>query len=562
MPEETKTDSESQSRIDLATKIIKEYDTKAKGNRDQIEEEVRRIAYPLGTSDHESDEQEYVSEDSMFDTTVRTALVTAKNGIMSRMFPFSNKWFAHKFTQTDDTQDAEKHSRALEKIGDLQFRQLGQDNFYGAMSDSLDDYLNFGTNNIKLKKGKRRFAHFEAVTKSKYKFALDDEGFPDIVWVYYKLTAYEIKTMFGERGLTQKIAQSIKDERVDDRYEIINKVTRRSEFKPENAGVVTADPPKREFESVWVSKQDKDLLGDATMPRRKVIYKDGLYFNPYTIARLMSRAGQSEGEGLTTMMLPAIRTANSKASNIERAENLAVDPPWYQDESNPIGDEARVPGGTVNRDPFSPESAPAPIPMPSDGIQWEKAGLAEIRADIKEAFFYNAFKMFTNMDVATNRKTAFESRLIKAEQTSLLISLLYGLAEESVKVLLSKHLNMMIREGKIPDSVLADLPADYEIELTSQFAKSIENTQAEDLMTALEMALQIEQVVPGTAKSTVKWNQSFHKVLQNLEIDIDDLYTLEESSDLMQKELDRQSAMMDAQIANQGADALSKIQSN
>ena len=194
--------------------------------------------------------------------------------------------------------------------------------------------------------------------------------------------------------------------------------------------------------------------------------------------------------------------------------------------------------------------------MPSDGIQWEKAGLAEIRADIKEAFFYNAFKMFTNMDVATNRKTAFESRLIKAEQTSLLISLLYGLAEESVKVLLSKHLNMMIREGKIPDSVLADLPADYEIELTSQFAKSIENTQAEDLMTALEMALQIEQVVPGTAKSTVKWNQSFHKVLQNLEIDID------ESSDLMQKELDRQSAMMDAQIANQGADALSKIQSN
>ena len=546
-------------RSKLATKIIKEYDDKKNSQREQIEEEVRRIAYPLGCSDYESDTESYLLEDEMFDTTVRTALVVAKNGIMSRMFPFSNKWFGHKFVKRDDSEDEERHNRALEKLSDIQFKQLEQDDFYGAMSEALNDYLNFGTTNIMLKKGKRRFAHFKAITKSKYKFQLDDEGFPDIVWVYYKLSAYEIKTMFGERGLPAKIQEALDDDRVDEKFEIINKISRRDEFDERLVGVKVPDPEKREYESIWASKADKDLIGNSLIPRRKVIYKDGLYYNPYTIGRLMSRAGQSGGEGITTMMLPAIRTANSKALNIAKAENLAVDPPWYEDEANPLGDDARLPGGTIPRDPFSPESAPSPVQMPSDGIQWERAGLEEIRRDINSAFFVDAFKMFTNMDVATNRKTAFEARLIKAEQLSLLITLLYNLSKEVVKPLLAKHLDMMIHEGIVPNSVINDLPDNYETELTSQFAKSIESTQAEDLMTAIEMALQIEQVVPGTSKSTVKFNKAFRRVLLNLEIDVDDLYSEAESEEKMQIELDRQAQMQQAMILNQGADAVSKV---
>ena len=125
--------------------------------------------------------------------------------------------------------------------------------------------------------------------------------------------------------------------------------------------------------------------------------------------------------------------------------------------------------------------------------------------------------------------------------------------------MLAKHLNLMLQEKKIPKSILDDLPADYETELTSQFAKSIDGTQIEDLMTALEMAIQLEQVSPGVSRSTIKWNQAFRRNLLSLEIDVDDLHTIAESDELMKKELDRASAMQDSQIANQAADGLSKL---
>jgi hypothetical protein len=542
------------SRVKLADKIIKEYDKVRASNRKAIEDEVRRIANPLSMSDIESDVNEYVGEDDMFDTTVRQAAVIANNGIMSRMFPPSSKWFANTFKKKDESENEERHIRALETVGDLQFRQLGQDNFYGAMSEALNDYLHLGTTNIRLTKGKRRFAHFQAIPKSTYQFQLDDEGFPDIVWNYYKLTAYELKTRFGDGALPERIKLAVDEEKWDEKFEVINKIERRTEF----SDAFPSPPDKREYSSIWVSKGDKDIIGNSSVPRRKVIYEDGEYYNLYTIGRLMTRAGQAEGDGLTTMMLPAIRTANQKAINIEKAQNLAVDPAWWHDESNPL-DEI-LPGGRVPMDSFDPASRATPIPMPSDGIQWEQAGLAEIRNDIKEAFFVSAFKMFTNMDVATNRKTAFEARLIKSEQLSLLITLLYNLSEEIVKPLLEKHLGLMIRSGKIPQGVLDDLPDNYEIELTSQFAKSIESSRAEDLMSASEMAIQLEQVSPGITRSTVKTNQAFRKVLLNMEIDVDDLYTSEESDELMQQEQEMQQAMQTAQIANQGADAMAKMQ--
>ena len=548
----------SEARMKIADTIIKEYGEKRSGNRDQIEDEVRRIANPLGTNDHESDSS-YASEDEMFDTTVREARVTAINGIMGSMFPPSNKWFSNKFVKIDETQDEQRHRDALEKVGDLQFRQLGQDNFYIAMAEALADYLDFGTTNIRLRKGKRRFAHFQAVTKSKYKFQLDDEGFPDIVWVYHKLTAYELKTMFGEKGLTQKVKDAIDEEKYDEQFEVIHKIKRRSDFNPKNKGIRTPDPEKREYASWWVCKDDKDLLGNATIPRRKVIYEDGVYFNEYTIYRLMSRAGQSEGEGLTTMMLPAIRTANSKAKNIEMAENLKVNPPWYEDESNPLGDDARLPGGTVNVDGFSSESQVGPVDLRGIDIDHEKMGLAEIRQTIKTAFFNDAFKMFTNQDVATNRKTAFESRLIKSEQQSLITTIVYGLVEEGVKPLLGKHLDMMIQEGKVPQSIIDDLPENYEIELTSQFAKSIDATRAQDLMTFIEFGLQADQIVPGTTKATVKLPSALRKVALDLEIDVEDIYTAEESDEIFQKELDMQRQMQESQIAAQAAGALGDL---
>lgn len=546
-------------RAKLANKIIKEYDDKKTSNRELIEDEVRRIAYPLGTNDHESDTESYSQEDEMYDTTTREALTTAKNGTISKLLPHTYKWFGHRFIKKSDQDDEDRANRALEKLSDIQFKQLAQDNFYIAAAECLDDFFNFGTTNIMLKKGKRRFAHFKAVTKSKYRFALDDEGFADIVWVYYKLTAYEIKTMFGERGLPQKIADCVKDEKWDEKFEVINKITRRDDFDPRDSWKPTPNPEKREFESIWVSKADKDIIGNSTQPRRKIIYKDGLYFNPYTIGRLQSRAGQIEGEGITTMMLPAIRVANSKAKNIEKAENLAVDPPWYEDESNPI-DDAILPGARIPMNSFDADSLARPVEMPIQGIQFEKMGLTEIRQMIKKAFFNEAFRMFTEMDVATNRKTATEARLMKSEQLAIVSTILYPFVEEIIKPLLEKHLNLMIQEGRIPQSVLDDLPDDYETELTSQFAKSIEGTQIEDLVTALELALQIEQVSPGTARSTVKWNNAFHRILLNLEIDVDDLYSLAESKEMMQKELDMQQQMMQAEVGLKQADAQSKIQ--
>lgn len=541
----------------LAKEVISGYEAHDDHTRRNVEREVERIANPLRTGDYSTEDNTYVQEDEMFDTTVREAKVVAINGIMSRMFPFSDKWFQHTFKAKtrEDKPLEEKHIRALEQVSDLQFRQLGADNFYGATKEGLSDYLDFGNINVRMTKGKRRFAHFQAVEKGLYVFQLDDEGFADIVWCKYKMTAYMIETQFGPDALPQKIKDALKDpKKKNTKFELIHRVQRRKDFRE---GTNIVDPSKREYESLWASTTDGALIGNSLNKRRKVIYEDGLYENPYTIGRLMSRAGQNQGDGLTTMMLPAIRTANSKAQNIEKAENLAVDPPWYVPDDQTL--DSILPGSEVNFDAFNPEGRAEPIQYSSIGIDYEKSGLSVIQESIKEAFFVNAFKIFTNIDVATNRKTAFESRLIKAEQLSLLITLLYGLAEEYVKPMLTKHLNMMIREGQIPEDIIEDLPEDFDIELTSQFAKSIESTKAEDLMTLSDMAAALEIHAPGVGKSTVKWEQAFRKVALQTEVEVEDLYTSEEAQELMDAERERQAAMQQAAIANQAGDAASKL---
>lgn len=554
-----------EARLALAAQVLAGEAAAPNKERTSAEREVERIANPLrqGENGLNSNDQGYVDAREMFDTTIREAKVTLTNGVMARMFPFSNKWYDYKAPVSEDIADRERHKRALEKIGDLQFGQLFEDNFYQAKTEALSDLWDFGTTCIRLNKGKRRFAHFKAIEKGQYSYLMDDEDFPDVYYGIYSWTALEIRGHFGENGLPVSISQALESKDPKDltkKFEIVHRVRRRANFKKDRAGNAkfpVADPEQREYESIWVSRRDKDIIGNSTVPKRKIVYIDGEYYHPYSIGTMMRRAGQTEGEGLTTMMLPAIRDLNQKRENISKAAELGVNPPWYVPNDGAL-DEI-LPGTQIPFDTFDPTSRAEPVNMPLDGIQFEQLGVEDLRKQIKTAFFTPAFELFTDIDVATNRKTAFESRLMKVEQASKLITLLHGLRELTTK-LLNDHLNMMIQGGKVPQSILDDLPDDYRIELTSQFAKSIESTRAEDLMAAADMAVVFEQFMPGVGKTTVKWGQAFRRALLETEISVDDLYTETEGKDLMEEEIERQNALQAAAVANQAADANSKMQ--
>ena len=537
-------------RSALANEIVNGYDAHDDHTRRATEDEVRRIVAPFREGDTASDNSDYIQEDEMFDTKAREALLVAKNGTMSRMFPSSNKWFSYTFQIKDkkDQGNEDRYKRGLERLSDLQFKQLGNDNFYGGMMDCLDDFFNFGTTNLRMTKGNRRFANFQAIEKGNYVFQVDDEGFSDLVWVNYRLTVHQIRALFGDDGLPEKLSLAAeKHTEQNKKFTIIHRITRRDKFTKGK----TTNPEKREYESIWVCKEDKDLIGNATNPKRKIIYKDGLYYNPYTIGRLIRRAGQNQGEGITTMMLPLIRTANQKAQNIEMAENFKVQPAWYQDDSNPI-DDFMVPNGRIGVDIYS-QFKPEPVTMPEGGIDYEKSGLEAIHRRIDTMFFVDAFKFFTQQDIATNRKTAFETQLMKNEQNTLLISMFYNLSEEVTKPTLANHLELMLTENQVPQDILDDLPptGEWEPVLTSQFAKSIESTKAEDLMMAARMGLELEQVAQGVSQSTVKWAPAFRDVLLTTEIDVEHLYSKTEAEEKQAEAQQKQEAMQLAQIANE-----------
>ena len=544
-------------RTNLAKEIMAGYDDHDDQSRRGVEDEIRRISNPLRLGDSGDESSHYEAEDDMFDTTVREAKMICINGIMSKMFPYTDKWFDHRYKPdpkiAGKDPDEDKKRRALKKITNLQFAQLSEDNFYAAMTEALHDYLDFGNTNIRMTKGKRRFVNFRAIEKGRYMFQLDDEGFEEIVWMKDRLTVTEIAGMFGDKALPEKINEAREQKKWNQKFDIYHRVSRRGMFKEGPQ----ANPENREWESVWVSAADKDLIGNSSIPRRKVVYKDGLYEMPYTIGRLMTRAGQNQGEGLTTMILPMIRTANQKAINVEKAENFAVDPAWYQDDNNPLDDI--LPGSKVSVSPYD-QFRPEPIQMQMQGIDYEKSGLEAIREKIRDIFFNNLFKLFTNMDVATNRKTAYETRIMRSEQLSLLTTLLFNLTEEIVKPILEKHLQMMISEKKIPVELVKDMPDEFEIQLTTQLAKSIETTRVEDFMSFIELGAMVDQTIPGATNATIDAAKSLRNIGLTMEIPVDELYTEDEAKQRLEEAQERQRQIEQAAIMNQAAGAASQIQ--
>ena len=188
-----------------------------------------------------------------------------------------------------------------------------------------------------------------------------------------------------------------------------------------------------------------------------------------------------------------------------------------------------------------------------------KMELGEQEQLLKNFYWNNFFQLFTNQDIATTPKTAFESQMIKAEQLQQLTTI----SSRIVKFLSQVVRNVFrdkLRSGDF-DDIREDFPRSLDYEIISPLAKALESQAFTDLLNALEISANFAGVYPGM-KHVVDAEQAFREsLIVATSIPIRHIRSSKEVQEKQQEENDMLKARQMMETANLAADAQSKLNS-
>ena len=537
-----------------AKKVIEEYTKSPLHQLKSTNEEVQRIAMPfLETDPNVNQSEAHESKDQMHNVTVRQAAEIAVNGLSGKTAPASSKWQSIKAPPGS----TEAQIKALEEASDRCHDDISaaSNNFLEAYNQNLEQFIHFGVMNMSTLRGKRRRFNFQAIPTGSYVYLVDSEGFADTVLYKFLWTVQECVSFFGLESIKQqpKIKQAYDKEELGQRFGVIHKISRRLEF---SELALEPDPTKREYQSEWVSIEDEAHIAmqDEVLG---LIPIDGLYDNPYIIERFKIRPGNTSALGVTNSILPLIRGLNNFSMSKSKAANLAVSPPWTEASDSESMVHQRIPDGTILVDPaFDFRPGPVPFPNIADIVKME---LGEQEQLLKNFYWNNFFQLFTNQDIATTPKTAFESQMIKAEQLQQLTTI----SSRIVKFLSQVVRNVFrdkLRSGDF-DDIREDFPRSLDYEIISPLAKALESQAFTDLLNALEISANFAGVYPGM-KHVVDAEQAFREsLIVATSIPIRHIRSSKEVQEKQQEENDMLKARQMMETANLAADAQSKLNS-
>jgi len=495
----------------------------------------------------------------IFDTTFREALEIYSAGVVSDLTPPNEAWLELE-SQSFTAEESEKefYNEASDRVR----TRIGQSNFYRGFHEAVHSGGMFGTMCIAMLPRPSKLFNFEEIPYGLYRFREDGDGMPDVVFREYEgKTASQLEDMFreeladGRATFSEKMTECLNSDVADKRNEkftLIHRVQPRKNASKEPL----ARPEDRPYESVYVIKEENHTLLD----------NDGFFYQVYIVARtLKSRHDGGMGRSPGTQIYPSTRMINRAMRDAGVAVEKTVNPPILEPKDSSYQMDTR-PHGRIPFDPHVPNGKPEPF-YENPNIPFLEFYINRLERQIKSAFFNDLFKFFTDHDVATTEKTAFESQLQAEEQLRLFTPIFLNITDECLNRVIENVFKEMFIRGEFNDLLDkvggSEAISNFSVVYNSRIALAVKSQRTQGLLRVANLANVVEQFVPGAGARAIDWESGLAQAALDSTISakiVNDADTIDQLKQKDNQISELMQALEAAQMAGQAASQFASAQ--
>ncbi len=483
-------------------------------------------------------------ESRLYNTMAVECNMTLAGGTMSYLFPISEKWFQAEPPQGGD----DAAFRWYSKCAEIMLEGLANSNFYTEAHEACLDRCGFGTGLIYCEESITSASGliFDAVPCGTYALAENSEKMVDTTFRERQMTAVQLAQEFGEGRLPKKIAEALADpkKRNSEKFTVVHAVYPRAD-----RDTLKLDSLNMGVASCWFVTGEKHMLREG-----------GYESNPYLASRYLKWGGEVYGWCPGWQALPAAKQLNM----LERLMDGMAEVALYPRMLIPSTLEGVVGLGAGEGTIYNPFQNAKPETWGTD-IRFD-AGLERLQRreqEIKDAYHYDLFKMFSQLDKQMTRAEVWERA---AEKLILFSPTTTRVQTEWQIPLLQRVFRIYMKQMRFPPPPASVVAMDGQgphvrpprILFTSRVALAIRSLQSAGFMSLLE-SLQPMLAIDPSVRHVVKIQTSAKGLGRNFGVPEEWMASEEEYQGSIQAE---QEAIMQQQqmaMAAQGVTAASKL---
>jgi len=472
----------------------------------------------------------------LVDSTAINANVNLAAALHSMLTNPSQKWF--ELSTGDDERDARyDNAKWLEKATDLMHNVFNSSNFQTEIHELYLDLGCFGTGVLEVLPDEKNVVRFKSRPIYEAKIEEDAAGHVNKIWREFELPLGELSDIFGEDSLSESMKKDLKKD--PNKKERLLHVICES-VDAARMGYVMEKGYKKKFVSIYM-----------TMKKPHILEMKGMSNFPYLTPRWSKNSGEVYGRSPAMDALADIKLINQVKANMIRYNQKATDPPMLiPDDGFGLPVDLRPGGTTYVRAGTQDEIKTIPLlgqPLLTKDI------MQDLQQDIRRAFFMDHLQLREGP-----QKTAQEVMQLSDESQRFMAPQLARQHDELLRPLVDIVLTQMLSRdmfGEIPQELAG---REVKVRYTSQIAKAQRASEGNSLMRALELSMPFIQM-----------NQDSIDVYDHDEIlryasFISGLPAKlhrkpEEVEELRAARAEQQQQMMDAEMAEKGANAANKM---
>jgi len=337
----------------------------------------------------------------VYDSTAIYAGDLAANFITGNTMNPATMWFDPYMSDANGKRRKDAVAEWLEESRDRMMAQLANSLYYAEASESMIDYLVFGTHSLigeeapalpNQDKGGFRGYYWHADRIGRFAISEGPDGMVDTNYRLFRGAARTFAARFGLENMSDGVRAQIANQGGDRFMDMIHAIEPRPMGEQRRGSLAKSMP----ITSAWVERESKHVV------------KEGGYSRfPSANSRYRKTPGEVYGRGRGEIAFPDTRTGNRAMQMSFEDWSLKIRPPVLTRHDSVIGSLRLVPGGNT-----SVRTVGGP---PSDSVQAFQTGshpevsqimMADIRAGINRAFYVD--QLIALMEVQKTEMTAFE----------------------------------------------------------------------------------------------------------------------------------------------------------
>jgi hypothetical protein len=350
---------------------------------------------------------------------------------------------------------------------------LNNSNFQTEIHEVYMDLVTFGTAPMQIIEDKEHIVRFLSHPIYQSYIAENNKGLIDEIYREFDWSLKKIRAEFGDEALEGIDGLDIENEKDKQKeFTILHAVFPRAEF--DNDGM----PKSFKFASIHILKSHKAILKES-----------GFRSFPYVVPRWVKINGETYGRSPSMKALPDIKMLNAMALVTIRAAQKVVDPPLMIPNDGVLLPVKTVPGGLNYVDRGGDDIRPLITGARLD-LSFEM--MEATRNRIREAFFVDQLQLNEGPQM-----TATEVLQRTEEKLRLLGPILGRQQFELLRPLVDRVFSIMLRKGVFgePPDILKG--SEFQIQYSSQIAKSQRLAESQNLNRALSVIAPLVEFDPS-----------------------------------------------------------------